>query len=256
MTENQPQLSTPGKGQREMLRPYVHLPADTVRGALAEHSERELKSLTESWAGLPVDRFMKDAATYRRRRYSAFRFAGNSLVRTVHGAFRQSTEVNPLHGGVAREFAPMEEETARSGVLRSLVLALLDELPGDFDRAAGSIGVHQIRILASRDETGLPAPEGIHEDGHHFVAQVLMRRDNVVGGESRLYDREREPLFRTTLLEPFETIIIDDRRVFHGVSPIEPGPELSIGVRDMMLVDFMPLTPGGRGPSDGAARQP
>ncbi|MFD8978441.1 2OG-Fe dioxygenase family protein [Streptomyces sp. NPDC059564] len=223
-----------------MSQPYVHLPAEHVLGSLGEHVEAEVKLLRESWNDMPVDGYLKGGADYRRRRYSEFRLTDTGLVRAPHGAFHQSLDVNPLHGGVAREFAPMEDEVAASPVLSTLVRGLLEQLPGTFDTANGIIGVHQIRITATRDAAGLPAPEGIHEDGHHFVAQVLIRRENVEGGRSQLFDRNREPIFSTLLTEPFETVIIDDRRVFHGVSAIEPGSDLPFAVRDMMLVDFFP----------------
>ncbi|MFD8144099.1 2OG-Fe dioxygenase family protein [Streptomyces sp. NPDC059708] len=223
-----------------MSQPYVHLPAAEVRATLGGHTDAEVKLLRESWNDMPVDGYLKGGADYRRRRYSEFRLTDAGLVRAPHGAFHQSLDVNPLHGGVAREFAPVEDAVAHSPVLAALVRGLLERLPGTFDTAGGAVGVHQIRITATRDAAGLPAPEGIHEDGHHFVAQVLIHRENVEGGHSQLYDRDRAPLFSTRLTEPFETIIIDDRRVFHGVSAIEPGADLPYAVRDMMLVDFFP----------------
>ena len=225
-----------------MPEPYVHLPAAEILESLDAPSETEIKQLRESWDGLPADRYMKDGVSYRRRRYSEFQLTGAGLVRARHGAFRQSLAVNPLHGGVSRVFAPIEQEVAESKLLEALVRTLLTRLPGSFETSTGAIGIHQIRIVASRDAEGLPAPEGIHEDGHHFVAQVLMRRENVEGGVSQLYDRQRSPLFRTVLTDPFETVIIDDRRVFHGVSAVESAGDMPVGVRDMMLVDFFPRT--------------
>lgn len=41
--------------------------------------------------------------------------------------------------------------------------------------------------------------------------------------------------------------MIDDRRVFHGVSAIEPASGVRQGVRDMLLIDYFPL------PADGSA---
>ncbi|MEU9102324.1 2OG-Fe dioxygenase family protein [Streptomyces sp. NPDC048361] len=233
-----------------MSEPYVHLPAAEILGSLAEHSEAEIKQLRGSWDGLPVDRYMKDGASYRQRRYSEFHLTDAGLVRVAHGAFRQSVDVNPLHGGVARRFEPVEQEVADSPLLAAVVRTLLQRLPGSFDMATGALGIHQIRITATRDADGLPAPEGVHEDGHHFVAQVLMRRENIEGGVSRLYDREKKPLFRTLLTEPFDTVIIDDRRVFHGVSAVAVAGDMPVGVRDMMLVDFFPR---GAGAAEAAA---
>ncbi|OIJ91764.1 hypothetical protein BIV25_28795 [Streptomyces sp. MUSC 14] len=236
-----------------MREPYVHLPATEILESLDAFSETEIKQLRGSWEGLPVDRFMKDGAGYRRRRYSEFHLNRAGLVRAPHGAFRQSLAVNPLHGGVSREFEPIEPEVAESPLLGALVRTLVTRLPGTFDTATGAIGIHQIRIIASRDGNRLPAPEGIHEDGHHFVAQMLMLRKDVEGGVSHVYDRNKAPLYTTLLTEPFETVIIDDRRVFHGVSAVEAVGDMPVGVRDMMLVDFFPRAAGAVGETARAA---
>lgn len=235
-----------------MSKPYVHLSAAHVLDALGEYADSELKLFRESWHDMPVDAYLEGGASYRRRRYSEFRLTGEGLVRIAHGAFHQTLDVNPLHGGVAREFEAIEDAVATSPVLAALVRELAAQLPGSFDLVAGTLGIHQIRITATRDAAGQPAPEGIHEDGHHFVAQVLIRRDNVEGGHSQLYDRDLNPIFSTLLTEPLETVIIDDRRVFHGVSAVEAGPAMSWAVRDMMLVDFFPARAAFRTPEQNS----
>ncbi|MGF1428884.1 2OG-Fe dioxygenase family protein [Kitasatospora sp. LaBMicrA B282] len=224
--------------------PYRHFSANLLTNALAGHPEWERKEFTASWDDLPVDEYLKDGATFRQRRYARFELAGDRLLPTGPVVFEQSTQVNAVFGGIARRFPPMRERVAGSAVLQTIVSTFLRVLPGDFDTARGAVGVHQIRILARPDEAWPPAPEGIHEDGHHFVAQVLVNRSGVGGGESQLYDRDRRPIFRTTLVQPFESIVIDDRRVFHGVSAVAPTPGVDLGVRDMMLIDFFPLGEG------------
>ncbi|MFG2228633.1 2OG-Fe dioxygenase family protein [Streptomyces sp. NPDC048723] len=219
-----------------------------LKQVLNVHSAGQIKLFLESWEGLPVDAYMKDGADYRRRRHGSFRFSGGDLVQEPPRAFHQSAEVNSLHGGVDRHFPPLADDVAAEGVLHTLIRFFAARLPGDFDPATSGVGVHQIRITATRDAKGLPAPEGVHEDGHHYVAQVLMRRVDVEGGESQLYDRDRRSIYSTTLLQPFESIVIDDRRVFHGVSAIEPADGVRQGVRDMLLIDYFPLaTSGARG---------
>ncbi|MEU9855174.1 2OG-Fe dioxygenase family protein [Streptomyces sp. NPDC047974] len=221
--------------------PFHHSSPALLGDALSGCPERALKDFIRSWADLPVDAYLPDGATFRQRRYGRFRLANDQLVPTDSAVFEQSAEVNSLFGGVERRFEPLADTVASSDVLRRIVLAFLDNLPGEIDRATAGVGVHQIRIIAGRDESSMPAPEGIHEDGHHFVAQVLINREDVAGGESQLYDRDKQPIFRTTLLEPFESIVIDDRRVFHGVSAITPAEGAERGIRDMMLIDFFPL---------------
>ncbi|MFF4421408.1 2OG-Fe dioxygenase family protein [Streptomyces sp. NPDC001549] len=225
--------------------PYRYFSEMDLKQALNVHSAGQVKLFLESWEDLPVDAYMKDGADYRRRRHGSFRFSGGDLVQEPPRAFHQSAEVNSLHGGVDRHFPPLADDVAAEGVLHTLIRFFAERLPGDFDPATSGVGVHQIRITATRDAKGLPAPEGVHEDGHHYVAQVLMRRVDVGGGESQLYDRDRRPIYSTTLLQPFESIVIDDRRVFHGVSAIEPADGVRQGVRDMLLIDYFPLATGG-----------
>ena len=220
---------------------FLHLPADEVRELLSRHTEQDLKLFRESWEELPADGYLPDGADYRRRRYGCF--AGvDEMAERSDATFFQTSEVNSVSGGISRSFPPLTPDLTRPGsVLRTLVGRLADVLPGPFDRERGGVGVHQIRVTASRGGHGLPTPEGVHEDGHHYVAQVFMGRHGVVGGVSHIFDRERRPLLTATLTEPFEAIVIDDRRVFHSVEPIEPAPGFDRGGRDMLLIDFFPF---------------
>ncbi|MFJ9417935.1 2OG-Fe dioxygenase family protein [Streptomyces sp. NPDC101227] len=232
--------NTPG-ADNDTSAPYRYFPAAELHQDLAAHSEEQLKLFLESWEDLPVDSYMKDGADYRRRRYGSFHWAAGELVPDPAGVFHQTKEVNSLHGGVERAFPPLSDGVLESGVLDSLIHFFMARLPGEFDPATSGVGVHQIRITATHDADGLPAPEGVHEDGHHFVAQALMRRTDVDGGESQIFDRNRRPIYRNTLLEEFESIVIDDRRVFHGVSAIRPVDGVRQGIRDMLLIDYFPL---------------
>ncbi|MGW2633595.1 2OG-Fe dioxygenase family protein [Streptomyces chattanoogensis] len=232
--------NTPG-ADNDTSAPYRYFPAAELNQNLEAHSEVQLKLFLESWEDLPVDSYMKDGTDYRRRRYGSFHWAAGELVADPAGVFHQTKEVNSLHGGVDRAFPPLSDSVLESGVLDNLIHFFMARLPGEFDPATSGVGVHQIRITATHDADGLPAPEGVHEDGHHFVAQALMRRTDVDGGESQIFDRNRRLIYHHTLLEAFESIVIDDRRVFHGVSAIRPANGVRQGIRDMLLIDYFPL---------------
>ncbi|MGH3428633.1 MAG: 2OG-Fe dioxygenase family protein, partial [Mycobacteriales bacterium] len=154
--------------------PFVHFSADELKQELSQHPEADFKLFRESWNSLPVDDFTKGSVAYRYRRYSALRLDGENLTKEPHAAFYQSAQINPVHGGAQRLFSPVAENIVGSALLQSLVHTFLDRLPGSFYRGTAGIGIHQIRIIAHRGRVGLPTPEGIHEDGHHFVAQVLI----------------------------------------------------------------------------------
>lgn len=225
----------PGAASRP---PFVHFGPGPLTEALAGAPEAEVTEFLASWGDLPGDAHLGTEKPYRFRRYGKFRLRSRRLEQLPHTPFFQEASVNRVNGGVARLFAPLHQSVATGEPLRRVVLALRDRLPGP--RAGiDTCGVHQIRVVATVNAEGHPAPEGVHRDGHCYVAQVLIRRQDVRGAESCLYDPERRPVHRAVLTAPLETIILDDRRVLHGVSPVRPASGAATGVRDMLLVDFL-----------------
>ncbi|MEU4211895.1 2OG-Fe dioxygenase family protein [Streptomyces sp. NPDC026206] len=224
--------------------PFAHHAPALLAAALRRIPGDSVTEFTESWNDLPADPHLGTATPYRFRRYGRFRILGDRLERLPHTAFFQERAVNRVNGGVSRMFAPLDDAVAAGPALRTVVRTLWDRLPGP-RTGIDTCGVHQIRVTATPDAEGHPAPEGVHQDGHCYVGQVLIRRENVRGAESCLYDLRQRPVHRALLTEPLETIVLDDRRVLHGVSPLLPAPGARMGVRDMLLVDFLPGD-GGR----------
>ncbi|MFI9240392.1 2OG-Fe dioxygenase family protein [Streptomyces sp. NPDC053079] len=217
--------------------PFAHFGPDPLAGALGEIPATSVEEFTASWDDLPPDAYLGTDTPYRFRRYSSFRLHGDRLERLPHAAFFQDKAVNKVNGGVDRLFAPMTDAVANGAALRAVVRTLRERLPGPAD-GIDTCGVHQIRVTATADAEGRPAPEGVHQDGHAYVGQVLIRRQDVEGAESCLYDLQGRPVHRALLTEPWEAIVLDDRRVLHDVSAIRPAAGVDRGIRDMLLVDF------------------
>jgi hypothetical protein len=99
------------------------------------------------------------------------------------------------------------------------------------------VGLHLIRVLADGGQGVAPAPEGRHSDGHAWIAMHLMGRHHCTGGTSSVYrSGEDVPFLVTTMHQTMDTVVVDDRRVEHEVSPIlAAGPG---GRRDILLVDI------------------
>jgi hypothetical protein len=83
------------------------------------------------------------------------------------------------------------------------------------------VEAHQFRIDTT-DGIGRPTPEGAHRDGVDFVAILLVDRVNVKGGESRIFAVDGADGKRFTLLEPWTLVVLDDHRVIHETTPIQP----------------------------------
>src|SRR3546814_18288304 len=81
------------------------------------------------------------------------------------------------------------------------------------------VEVHQFRIEAALAEAGQPTPEGVHRDGVDYVMVLLVRRENVASGTTTIHTPQGELLGSFTLTDPLDVTLLDDHRVFHGVTP-------------------------------------
>lgn len=199
----------------------------------------ELRALEGDWADLPPDAYLKDGGRYRRRRHSCFIDEGEMLAQVPHRAHWQPVEYNALHGGMQRMFEPMHAATAQSDAWRRLLLRLsrlADEVfcpPGRQER--WHIEAHQFRIDTA-DGIGRPTPEGAHRDGVDLVAVILVSRTGVKGGETRVFEAAGPKGQRFTLIEPWSVMLLDDARMIHETTPIQP--ERAAGVRDTLVLTF------------------
>jgi hypothetical protein len=205
--------------------------------------EPHWQRLCVDWDHLEPDRFLAEGATFRRRRYGRYRWApcNQELLPLPAEPYFQPETENLYAGGINREFAPLLQDTVHNPMLHALVRATFACLPLAPDKASATweVRIHQIRITASFLEVGLPAPEGIHQDGTDFLTLHLVRRNNIAGGESTIYDLERRPIQRLTMREPMDSMILEDARIMHGVTPVVSADGRTVGTRDMLGIDFI-----------------
>jgi hypothetical protein len=95
------------------------------------------------------------------------------------------------------------------------------------------VEAHPFRIDTT-DGIGRPTPEGAHRDGVDLVAVFLIGRQGIKGGETRVFDVSSPLGQRFTLTEPWSLLLLDDTRVIHETTPIQPQSEL--GWRDTLVV--------------------
>jgi len=190
-----------------------------------------LDALRPGWDDLPLDNFLKDGGRYRRRRHSSFVVA-DSVALAPHRAHYQPPEYNALHGGMMRLFEPLAPATVAQPAWTRLLLAIGRTCSAIRPEQPWYVEAHQFRI-GTDDGIGRPTPEGAHRDGVDFVAILLVARENVRGGESRIFEAEGPHGQRFTLTEPWTLLLLDDRRVIHESTPIQP---LAAGGRRDTLV--------------------
>jgi hypothetical protein len=195
----------------------------------------QLQALVSSWDDLPPDNYLKDGGRYRRRRHSCFVADGDALRQAPHRAHWQPVEYNALHGGMQRWFEPVRPEVAAAPAWRGLLNGLARLSSAVKGEQPWFIEAHQFRIDTT-DGIGRPTPEGAHRDGVDLVAVFLVAREGVKGGETRVFEADGPNGQRFTLAQPWSLLLLDDERVVHETTPIQPTAPG--GHRDTLVLTY------------------
>ncbi|MEZ0309686.1 MAG: 2OG-Fe dioxygenase family protein [Ramlibacter sp.] len=202
---------------------------------MAGCSLAQLEALRASWDDLQPDNYLKDGGHYRKRRHSSYTIDGDAMAMAPHRAHWQPVEYNALHGGMERWFEPVAPQVAASpawgGLLRSLA-RVSSQLKGE---QRWFVEAHQFRI-DTEGGIGRPTPEGAHRDGVDLVAVFLVGREGIKGGETRVFEAAGPSGQRFTLTEPWSLLLLDDERVIHESTPIQPLD--GKGHRDTLVLTY------------------
>ena len=100
------------------------------------------------------------------------------------------------------------------------------------------VEAHQFRIDTAAG-VGRPTPEGAHRDGVNFVVVLLVARQSVKGGETRVFDANGPQGVRFVMREPLTALLLDDARVIHETTPIFPDAATGEkGWRDTLVLTY------------------
>jgi hypothetical protein len=214
-----------GASMRDLLAPF---------GSLADWA-----SFADSWNRLELDTHMADGGRYRRRRHAAYRASDAGIARAPDQPHYQALDYNPLNGGVARWFEPITPAIGDGATMRA-ILGFCRSLFEGLQPAtrAWRVEAHQFRIEARTGEEGRPTPEGVHRDGVDFVLVLLVGRRNIASGVTGIHALDGHPLGHFTLTHPLDAALLDDRRVAHGVTAVEPIDPATPAYRDVLVVTF------------------
>lgn len=227
---------------------YARLDMEAL-AALSGAMPGALHALQTGWNDLPPDGYLRDGGRYRRRRHGSFVWREEQGLQAVpHRAHWQPTDYNALHGGMLRWFEPLDPSMATSTAFAGLV----EGLAGLFGSAARRgphvagepafdgrwfIEAHAFRI-DTEGGVGRPTPEGAHRDGVAYVAVILVERAGIVGAETRVFEADGPNGVRFTLMQPWSALLLDDARVIHESTPIQPTVTGTLGHRDTLVLTF------------------
>ena len=227
---------------------FAFVAATAMRDLLARFGRiDDWATFAASWNDLGHDTYMADGGRYRKRRFAVFSALPGiaAIARAPHQPHYQSRDYNTLNGGIERWFPPVLPEIAATASLQTILgccRSLFDALR---PAASWHIELHQFRIEARADMRGQPTPEGMHRDGVDYVLVLMIERHNIRSGETSIHALDGRPLGSFTLTAPLDAALVDDRRVYHGVTAVEPIDAGREAHRDVLVVTFRQQDPPG-----------
>ncbi len=215
---------------------YALLEPKDVR-ALLGCDQAELDALLPGWNELPPDEYLRDGGRYRYRRHASYRCLDGVLEDVPHRAHWQSEDYNALHGGIVRWFEPVTAATRALPAWNKVIAGIGRSCDAVCGTQRWSVEAHQFRIDTG-DGIGRPTPEGAHRDGVDMVAVFLLAREGIKGGETRVFEADGPDGLRFTLEAPWSLMLMDDVRVIHESTPIQPMNDGEVGHRDTLVLTY------------------
>ena len=195
-------------------------------------------SFAASWDQLGPDPYLASLGRQRRRRHAVFSATARGPIRREpHQPHFQSVAYNALQGDIERWFEPVLPEIGDSPVLRRILEFGRDffgQLAPDVD--SWQMELHQFRIEASVGAPGEPTPEGVHRDGVDYVMVLLIDRHNIASGTTTIRAGDGDELGSFTLATPLDSALVDDHRVYHGVTAVTPLDPALPAHRDVLVL--------------------
>lgn len=238
--------TTPDTSPPPPLTPLPDLPAQMSRQGYAVLDADSLARLAgwpappldwaPLWNDLPPDQYLRDGGRYRRRRHGCFVVDSGQVQAQPHRAHWQPVEYNALHGGIERWFEPLAPTLVNDPRWPQLLQALAQVANGLHPGTARWYSEAHVFRIDTTDGIGRPTPEGAHRDGVDLVAVLLVGRHRVKGGETRVFDLRGPQGMRFTLAQPFSVLLLDDARVIHESTPIQPLAADQAAHRDTLVI--------------------
>jgi hypothetical protein len=197
----------------------------------------DLEAWLPFWDRLPPDAYLLDGGKYRQRRHGAFIVDGRTVLAVPPRPHWQPIDYNALHGGIERHFEQIEPALAHDTAWQRFLVALAARASALKGAQRWYVEAHPFRIDTANG-IGRPTPEGAHRDGVDLVSVTLVGRRGIKGGETRVFQAQASAGLRFTMSQPWTTVLLDDARVIHETTPIQPLKAGEAGYRDTLVLTF------------------
>ena len=193
--------------------------------------KNNITNIKKYFSNMEIDKYYDNE---RYRAYSLVKVDNNENINILGDlSFYQSSNLNTYNGNNLRSYKNIDKNLVENKEFKNLINLFNKEVSKEFGFNNEYINIHQIRVTANIELTNL-IPEGIHQDGYNLVAIVCISRENIEGGENKLYDIDKN-LIDKRFLEEGDMLIINDNKLFHEITDIKIKDKNYEGYRDIFV---------------------
>jgi hypothetical protein len=199
----------------------------------------EEQSFRAYWANLVRDEAFK-AYTHRERRILRYRLSPSRQLQIDRStAFKSPVTYAINYRQGVNHLSYSEEGFIEHPLMRKLLATDLAVIAPHLDEQSYTIDIHQFRVRADAQASS-PTTSGIHQDGLDWVFMHFIGEHNTVPVVSEVFTSEAEhSRVLTVPMEHFlETLVVNDRRLYHRAGDVRPKADSTPAWRDMLLVSL------------------
>ncbi|PKH13013.1 2OG-Fe dioxygenase family protein [Pseudomonas fluorescens] len=215
---------------------YCHRPDF---GELVSVEAGEEQSFRAYWANLVRDEAFK-AYTHRERRILRYRLSPSRQLQIDRStAFKSPVTYAVNYRQGVNHLSYSEEGFIEHPLMRKLLATDLAVIAPHLGEQSHTIDIHQFRVRADAQACS-PTTSGIHQDGLDWVFMHFIGEHNTLPVVSEVFtsDEEHSRVLNLPMTRFLETIVIDDRGLYHRAGDVRPKVESTPAWRDILLVSL------------------
>ena len=171
------------------------------------------EEVKKSFFNLPIDKYYNNV---RYRRFSLLKVYGFESL--GESSFIQNEKYNRFLGGELRIYDNIEKSVLNDKTFQGMIKKFISTI-NNKEKLYDYLYVHQIRVEINEQVIN-PVPEGIHQDGYEYICISCVNKNNVDGPENEILDLNKNIVYKKVMM-PGESLILNDRKFFHNVTPLK-----------------------------------
>lgn len=224
--------------QTELARnKYIHITDFIDLFKISTHDITQFKGY---WDNLILDDNFK-SYTSRKRRILRYHYQPGQPLRINRDTHYKSSVTYDVDYTVGiNKLTYAEDDFIAHPVMQNILATDITLLQNQLDDAYDyAIDIHPFRVIADSGNTS-PTTSGIHQDGTDWVCMHFINSSNIhpVVSEIHASQEEAPPLLATAMHDFLETLIVDDKQLYHSAGEVRQLSAHSPAFRDILILTF------------------